>query len=125
MAYELHIEKKSGEISFNEWIDAVLQIDGAALDGNPSVGKNPKTGEIITSGGNPNNVAVRFIKPKLFGLSKKEEWVTCIYYRKGRASFKATEDIDDIDNPIRIVATSIAKLTGAKVVGDEGELYDW
>lgn len=125
MSYELHIEKLNDKIQFSEWIEAVLKIEGATLDGNPHIAKNPKTGEIITIGGNPNNVAVLFTELKLFGLKKKQEWVTCIYFRDGRASFKATQDIESANNPVRKVAASLAKELGAKIVGDEGEVYEW
>jgi len=58
MTDELHIERNSGDITFKEWIDAVLKTEGASLEGNPEVGENPKTGQIVTVGGNPNNVAI-------------------------------------------------------------------
>ncbi|MCF6440738.1 hypothetical protein L1077_14980 [Pseudoalteromonas luteoviolacea] len=118
MAFALHITKENGDISFPDWVEAVLKTQGANLEGQPTVGRNPKTGEIITVGGKPHNVSVQF--------PENEEWQTCIFFNDGVASFNGTSSmIDDEKNPVRLVAKSIANFVDAKIVGDEGEVYDW
>jgi hypothetical protein len=118
MAYSLHIERESSEITFTEWVEAVLRTRGANLEGKPTVGKNPRTGDVITVGGNPNNVSVHF--------PESEDWQTCIFFSDGKASFNGSLDmIENENDPVRLVAKSIASLTGSKIVGDEGEFYNW
>ena len=125
MTDELHIERNSGDITFKEWIDAVFKTEGASLEGNPEVGENPKTGQIVTVGGNPNNVAIELVRYKFFGLLKKKEMVPCIYYQKGKVRIKPLGDINDTSNPIRVVATSIANITEAMIVDKNGDQINW
>lgn len=125
MAYELHIVKDSKDIELSEWVEAVRKTDGAQLDTKPQRAKNPKTGEVITIGGNSNNVAVKFVSSKMFSLVKSEKWVSCIFFRNGRASFNATEDIESTNNPVKTVASSLANALDAKIVGDDGKTYNW
>lgn len=124
MAYELHIERESGKISLAEWVDAVMSIEGVVLEGSPQIAKNPKTGEVITIGGNPNNLSVRFEKSKLFGFKKEEVWITCIFFRNGYASFNATNDTSFGHERMKEVVSLLAKKLNAQIIGDNGEKYD-
>lgn len=116
----IHIEKKDGEITFSDWIEAVCKTQDVKFDGNPQIAKNPATGDVITMGGNPNKVAVNFSN-----TPSKEEWKVCIYFRNGRVMFNAIGSIEDCDNPLKLAISNIAKALGANIVGDGGEFYDW
>lgn len=116
----IHIEKNGGEITFTDWIEAVCKTQKVKFDGNPQIAKNPKTGDVITIGGNLNKVAVNFSN-----TPSKEEWKVCIYFKNGRVTFNAIGGIEDCDNPLKLAISNIAKELGAKIVGDGGEFYDW
>ena len=125
MAYSLHIERENNPITLDEWIDAVSKVQGAKIDSSKSVGINPKTGQEISISGNPGDVSILFVSKGFLCFSKSKEWVKSISFFDGIASFKATEEIDSPDNPVRIVASKLSILLSAHIRGDEGETYDW
>jgi hypothetical protein len=116
MAYELHIERKSHELTIAEWKTAVIQLDGVRLANNDSSAVNPSTGEVISIANHAGAVEI---------LLESEQWVTCFHFVRGQASFRATVNIESASDPVHIAATKLAAALGAEIVGDEGETYDW
>jgi hypothetical protein len=125
MAYALHIERNSNPISLEEWSTAVKEIEGIRLaEGSVEI-KNPKTGEIISMPSSPGDVSVLFRSKGFLSLGKKQEWLHCIRFFKGRGSFNAAPGIESPDNPVHMTAVRLAKSLGAQIVGEEGEPYQW
>jgi hypothetical protein len=115
MAYSLHIVIDDDEIDITDWADAVADIDGVKIDASDSTAVNPGTGEEISIASSEGDVSV------LMG----SEWVKCIYFCDGRATFNAVVDIESSNNPVHIAASRISGALGAKIIGDEGEVYEW
>lgn len=125
MAYSLYIERNNSEITLDEWIAAINQISGVRLDNDNVTAKNPKTGEKISISGNAGDASILFESSGFLGFGKKSEWVKVFSFRRGKASFNATQDIESQKNPTHIAATALAKLLNAQIAGDEGEIYEW
>ncbi len=125
MAYELHIERENQPIGLDEWKGAVAATDGARVNSEDAVATNPTTGKTIRIGGNEGDVEICHKSGGFLGIGAKESWVKVIRFRDGRASFKATADIELPNNPIRKVVASLAEALSARIVGDEGEEYEW
>lgn len=115
MAYSFHIVLDEDDIEIDDWIDAVGNIDGIKIDRSDSTEINPETGDEISIAGSDGAVSV------LIG----SEWVQCIYFREGRATFNAVADIESPTHPVHIAVSRLSGVLGAKIVGDEGEVYEW
>lgn len=115
MAYSLHIEIPEDEIELDEWLEAVETVDEAKLLSNPTNASNNNTNEVISFESNCGDVSVLI----------NSEWVTCIFFSNGIATFNAVDDIESPKNPVHIVASKLAGILGAQIVGDEGEIYEW
>lgn len=124
MAYAIHMEREP-EIKLEEWIEAVNSTEGCRINNEGVSAINPNTGEEIHISGNEGDVEVLFQTKCFLGFGKKNSWEMCITFFEGRASFKATEDIESTENPVRVVISKLARKLSAKVVGDEGEVYEW
>ena len=125
MAYALHIKHPSKLITFQDWEKAISKTPGTRLESGGVQAINPKTGESISISGSPGDVAILFVKKRWLGLVKNESWEICLRYNDGEASFKATDDVENPNSPVRIAAKNLAKELGAQIVGDEGEIYQW
>lgn len=125
MSYSLHIERSPAELTLEEWIEAVKKQEGVKLIEGGSKITNPKTGEVISIPGRPGDVAVLFHSKGFFGFGSESEWHPCISFFGGRASFKAPIDMQSPNDPLRAAVSELAKTLGAKVVGDEGEVFEW
>jgi hypothetical protein len=125
MAYSHHIERNPQGITLEEWFEVVRKQDGVMLAEGGVEAKNPETGEPISIQGNPGDVAVLFQTKGFLGFGQKSEWHSCIRFVRNKASFKATPDLESPHNPLRVAASRLAAALGAKIVGDEGEVYEW
>ena len=125
MGYAIHLEKVDGSISESELLKAVELITSIRVCENSTVAKNPITGEVIEISNGDVSLQIAFEEPRLFGLLKKVNWITCLNYYNGRVSFKATKDIEIETSPLRIAVRQLADVFSAKIVGDEGEEYHW
>ena len=125
MAYALHIERQSNELTLEEWISAVGRIENARLATGNSKITNPKTGEVISIESSPGDVDVLFSTKGFLRFCAKSEWSTCIRFSRGKGTFNAPPDIEESNNPVRVTASKLAHLLGAKIIGDEGEVYEW
>ena len=52
-------------------------------------------------------------------------WQYVFSFYEGSISFIAVPDWMESGHPVRTVATTLATILGAKVLGDEGEEFDW
>lgn len=125
MAYALYIERESEEITIEEWSAAVGKLPEARLAMDVSQAVNPKTGEVISVPCGPGYVEVLFRKNSFPGFGAKREWCLSIHFSRGKGIFNATEGIESPNNPVHIVASELAHALGAKIVGEEGEVYEW
>lgn len=125
MAYELHIERHERKISLEEWLSVLQTVAGVRQRTDDTVAINPKTGEEIRIDRNDGDAEVLFTSGGFLGLGRREEWCTVFYFFNGKASFKAVRDIESSKNPVRRAAAQLAAALNAKIVGDEGEQYDW
>jgi len=126
MAYCLHIERQDNQISLDEWCEAVSKIPNVRLQQDDNVAINPATGASVTVEKSDGDVEV--ICPVGFIgrlLGKTPTWMHAITFFEGRGTFRATEEIEKPNNPIRSAAALIAKELNASIVGDEGEDYEW
>ncbi len=122
MGYDLHItrasdwfDSESAPISIDEWKLAVASVTGTRLDDGPVILANPKTGERIAVSGRDGDVAVL-----LDGT-----WVKVFHYYEGRIVFKAGPvNLNDSNDKVAVAAFRLAQLLSAKIVGDEGEIYE-
>ena len=125
MAYALHIERNEQEISLEEWLSALESVAGVRQQREDIVGINPKTGEEIRIVRDEGDAEVMFSNGGILGFGRREEWSPAFRFSNGRASFKATREIDSPQNPVRKAAVQLAAALAAEIVGDEGERYDW
>jgi len=116
MAYELHIEKKSGAIRLEDWESAVAGLHGVRFCSSDHMITNPESGEVISVPRNEGDVAVYF--------SEDKTWRPTFYWFNGRISFKAMLLPDNTSDPSWQAAIALASRLDAIIRGDEGEVYD-
>ncbi len=126
MAYALHIERPHSELTLDEWVAAVKRQNELKLLAEEKLEmQNPRTREVVAISTGPGDVAVLFQSKGFLGFGRTKEWHTCIQFSKGKATFSATPDIELPTNPLRVAVSKLAKELNAKIVGDEGEIYEW
>ncbi len=125
MAYELHIEREEQDISLDEWLEALQSVPNVREKVGDTVAVNPRTGEEIRIGPNDGDAEALIVRGGFFGIGRREEWITAFRFFEGKASFKATSDLDSPKSSLRIAAAQLAAALNATIVGDEGEEYDW
>ncbi|MES9993414.1 MAG: hypothetical protein ABW098_15800 [Candidatus Thiodiazotropha sp.] len=126
MAYSLHIERTDSEITLDEWLSAVAVIQGVRPRSSDYVAVNPSTGEkIVMERSNGDLEIARTTKNWGGLLGEREVWEPAFFFSNGRGSFPASFDLDNIDEPVRVVAIKLAQALNAQIVGDEGEEYQW
>jgi hypothetical protein len=116
MAYELHIERDSGDIGLKEWKEAVAAIDGVRLRFKDHSATNPFTQEIITVPRGDGDADVFF--------PESNTWRSAFLFFNGQISFKAMLLPAAINDPVWQKATALALRLNAKIRGDGGEVYD-
>jgi hypothetical protein len=113
MAQELHITRDGG-IPLDEWKRAVAAVPGLRLDSSGSSARNPKTGVTISVEGHDGDTAVF-----LDGL-----WRPVFRYYDGWVSFKSGPlSLDDPNDPVWRSAVTLARVLGARIIGDGGEEF--
>lgn len=116
MAYELHIERKPHGLTIVEWNAAVSQLDGVRLANSNTSVANPSSGEVISIVSHPGTAEI---------LLETGEWVACFRFMRDQVSFRATANIESVSDLAHIAAAKLAAALAAKIVGDEGETYEW
>jgi hypothetical protein len=125
MAYELHIERPAGQISLAEWCSAVQGTEGVRLATQDAVVVNPATREEIRIPRAEGDAEVLQESGGFLGLGRKQQWARAFRFTHGRASFRASASIESPADSVHRAAVLLAASLGAKVVGDEGETYEW
>lgn len=127
MGYTLHIEKNEGDISLDEWIEAVQHIGTVRLSSSDVSAINPVNGDTISIPSSDGDVDVLFKSKSILGFGAKSEWHNAIYYssNSGAGFFKYQSEMEDRDHPVRCAAKKLAEQLNAQIIGDEGEEYSW
>ena len=125
MGYELHLRRDDGPIPESQWRHAVEAVDGVRITRTTArTATNPSTGQRISIGVNPLSAEFYFPdnyeEPDLRG-----RWLPIFNYFQGRISIRAVFDTDNPNDPVRKTLISLAQLTGAKIVSDDGEVLAW
>lgn len=118
MGYDLHIARDDWDsITREEWVNAVGQIKELRILKGNLTARNPRTGAEVmvpTSGADVE-----------FYDASDDQWYPVFWWHQGSASFASRPvDIRDSKDPVRNIALKLAKLLRARVVGDEGEVYE-
>jgi hypothetical protein len=115
LAYAIHIEREP-PITLPEWRAAVEQTSGVRMADSELDIVNPTSREVIQLGGAGVDAEVC--------LPNRESWARVFYWKaSGHISFAAPNDFDAPDSIIRRLANELARALGARLVGDEGEVY--
>ena len=119
MAYDLHIERIGGApITLEEWRAATASTDGIRLRAAvPHTITNPKTGEIISMSSREGDAEVFF--------TQDDRWQFVFRWRGDSAVFAARFDPIEPSHPVWAAAVGLASHLGAKIRGDDGEVYDF
>ena len=123
VAYDLHIEKNNSQpISEAEWNAAVLSTPYVRKSTGTVATVNQNTGERIEIQLPHSNAEVCIQT----GTGPESEWQPVFSYSIGRVTFAATPALlqDPLD-PVRQAAIALCTKIGARIVGDEGEVYVW
>ena len=116
MGYEVHIQREDeAEITLDEWCRAVEATEGMRPATRDAVARNPATGEVICIAHNPGDVEVYF--------PEDDAWIPCLWYSRGRISFRPPGDFGEPASPFRRAIVALAMQLNAQVMGDEGEVY--
>jgi hypothetical protein len=114
--YDKKFNETGIEIEESEWNDFVESQDNLRLKTEPTIAKNPNTGEILK------------IEP-LDGESEifiENDWINFLYYGHGELRTHFSEELEDPSNPIRIIISQIAKHFNAIITHDAGdEILEW
>jgi hypothetical protein len=122
MAYEIHIKRIGPDghfvpVTLSGWRAAVEQTPNVRLARGDDEIANSKTGEVIRITNAGGDVEVL--------LSGGGQWQRVFRWsQRGSISFKAPDDFSQPDCEIRRVAARLARVLGARLIGDEGETYD-
>jgi hypothetical protein len=122
MAYEIHIERRSADaqlspIALSEWRAAVSEADGVRMAEGDYQITNPKTDERIRLRNAGGDAEVFF--------PNDEAWLRVFRWSSdGRISFRAPRDFHVPTCFLRRVAAELARKLDARLIGDEGEIYD-
>lgn len=114
MAYEIHITRGEDEIALDEWVAAVAAAEGCRLAEGDYLVTLPETGQVFrfhnTGGDTEVHVA---------GV-----WRRVFRWHEGRVSFVGPNDFHIEDTHMRCLVRTLATALQAKVVGDEGRIFD-
>jgi hypothetical protein len=122
MAYEIHIIRLGADghsvpIKLSEWCAVVKRTPNVRLAGGDHEVANAKTGEVVRIANTGGDAEVL--------LSGGDQWRRVLRWSQGgRISFGVPADFSRPDCEIKRVAAQLARALGARLVGDEGEMYD-
>ena len=117
MGYEVHIRHVDGSaIGLDEWCDAVAMTEGMRLASGDAIAVNPRTKDEIRIPNQGGDVEVLF--------PEDDAWVRCLSWSLGRISFRPPADFGYPDSRFRLALAALAMQLSARLVGDDGEVYD-
>jgi len=122
MAYSIHIERRTPDgqrspIELSEWRAVVARTDGVRLVEGNFQATNPRTYEIITLRNDGGDA-------EIFSATDARWQPGFSWSRSGRISFPAPRDFEEPTSAVRRLALELARDLDARLVGDEGEVYD-
>jgi hypothetical protein len=119
MAYCLHIEREDrAPIALAEWQAAVAKTEGVRIFALAAhTGINPQTGEVLRMRANEGDTDVFF--------PDENEWQSIFRWHGDSAIFAARFETTETSHPIWKASVALATLLGARIRGDEGEIYDF
>jgi hypothetical protein len=111
MSYAIRITRNP-PLTLTEWESAVGAIKDARLSTSDVQMKNTKTGAVISFSCAEGDAEI--------GIGS--EWFPCFSWREsGEIIFRAPDDFDEPDGPVRSIARKLAERLRARLVGEEGE----
>ena len=117
MGYEVHIERTDGTlIDLGDWTNSVEDIEHVRRNDASPIIANPATGERFSSSQQHGNADI-------FDL-ENQVWISGFRWFEGRVSTRASHDFDSFESHQRSVMRALAMSLNARIVGDEGEVYD-
>ena len=125
MAYELHIRRQDRELSLEEWCSAVRASEIVRLTNEDAAAVNPTTREEIRVPSAEGDAEVLFVRPRFLWFGPRRTWERAFRFSHGRATFRATKNIESPKDAVHRAAVHLARVLDATIVGDGGEVYDW
>jgi len=121
MGYNIHIRRHNtgvpdSPIALSDWRVAVECTDGVRMAEEDYQIANPKTGELIRIRNRGGDAEILF--------PDEGAWRRVFWWFEGRISFGAPRDFELPTCFIRRAATDLARALGARLIGDDGEIYD-
>lgn len=110
--------------TMEQWKSAINQLDCAKFDHTSSTRFNPETNEKIMIESNKGDVAIKYTISKTLGFRKQTKWVKSIFYNEANISFSLGSD-EKFNKQLKKCITLIADKLDAKIIGEEGEEYNW
>lgn len=116
MAYEIHITRghDGAEIKLAEWVEIVTAADNVRLADGDYLVTLPETGQVFRFHNTGGDTEVHFE-----GL-----WRRVFRWHEGRVSFVGPKDFHVEGSHLRGVARALAVALQARVVDDDGKLFD-
>ena len=123
MGYSLYLERDP-PIALEEWLRVVDAHPGLAQVDEPARATNPETGDEIVLGTQPGDAMAVATQTTWFGFGRSQIELGRLTWLSGRVLLP-TFDPTDPDSPAASLFGGVATEIGARVVGDEGEVYDF
>lgn len=117
MPYQLHIQRRKGQIDESTWRAAVDATPGVRIIEVDRVrGREADTGIMASMVIGAATAEVNF---------GAMGWTPTFFWTAGRIRFNPPSDPDDERDPVRRTAAALAQRLRAQIVGEDGEIYDW
>jgi hypothetical protein len=124
MGYAIHIRRVTDDgetfgkpIALTEWKAAVETVKEVRLASGDYVIINPSTGEEIRFPNSGGDAEVFF--------PAESKWIRVYRWHNGDISFRGLPSFNDPDDPVRMATFLLAISLNARIVGDDGEIYDY
>ena len=124
MGYTLRICRPNESIPMEDWKNAVAEIQGIKIDNSDSIAISPNGSKIVIPG-NEGDVSMVSSTGGFLGIGKKEEWEKVISFYEGEGIFNYINELESPQSPIRQAIKKLTDRLNAKIIGDEGEEYNW
>lgn len=109
MAYELHLERESGFLCYDDWLKAIEAVDGVRLYSKERYDNDPDLEQPFPFHPPEGTAEMQF----------DNDWIPVFYWQGGSVVFKLGDEAEKV----LAAALAMAERMNADVRGDEGELY--